>query len=86
MKDYYWSEDDDAFLRSNWRALSAAQIARRVGRSRNAVIGRARRKGYLKDPSRPPTGDRLSRAMRAAIAGVRPWMPGDPIPERLRLF
>jgi len=38
-----WTDEEDAVLRANWLVISAAKIGRLVGRSRNAVIGRAHR-------------------------------------------
>jgi hypothetical protein len=43
-----WSLEDNDFLRQHYGTASAGWIARRVGRSRNAVIGRALRLGLTK--------------------------------------
>lgn len=41
-----WSEADDALLRSLWESgLPATQIGQRLGLSKSAIIGRARRLG-----------------------------------------
>jgi GcrA cell cycle regulator len=50
-----WDESDVALLKGLWAAgESAAQIARRLGCSRNAVCGRLNREG-LKRGYKPPT-------------------------------
>jgi GcrA cell cycle regulator len=50
-----WDESDIAVLKALWAAgKSAAQIARRLGCSRNAVCGRLNREG-LKRGYKPPT-------------------------------
>ena len=50
-----WDEKDVALLKKLWAAgRSAAQIARRLGCSRNAVCGRLTRLG-LKRRHKPPT-------------------------------
>ena len=49
-----WDESDVALLKALWAAgKSAAQIARRLGCSRNAVCGRLNREG-LKRGYKPP--------------------------------
>jgi len=50
-----WDGKDEALLKKLWaEGQSAAQIARRLGRSRNAVCGRLTRLG-LKRGHKPPT-------------------------------
>jgi GcrA cell cycle regulator len=50
-----WDEKDVALLKKLWAAgRSAAQIARRLGCSRNAVCGRLTRLGLKRD-RKPPT-------------------------------
>lgn len=52
-----WSEDEDAILRRQiGERLSAAQIGASLGRSRNAVIGRAHRLGLRLDGTPKPHG------------------------------
>ena len=41
-----WSEAEDALLREQWPIASASMIAAMIPRSRNAIIGRARRMGF----------------------------------------
>jgi hypothetical protein len=77
----HWSEDQDAFLKANWRTMSASAIGREIGRSNNAVISRARRRGWRKNPWAAPTGKRLTRAAKDARP---PWQPGDPVPAHVR--
>lgn len=40
-----WTKEQDDFLKEQYRAISAAVIAERLGKTRNAVIGRANRLG-----------------------------------------
>lgn len=50
-----WSEDEDNFIRANYGRLSALGCASQLpGRTRNAVIGRAKRLGMCADSGRPP--------------------------------
>lgn len=66
----FWSSKEDAFLKANWRRMSATRIGKVIRRTKNAVIGRARRRGYRKG------------VMLTAVE--RPWRPGDPVPAHLR--
>jgi hypothetical protein len=51
IKPQVWTEEQIATLRGHWDAgLSAQQIARRLGMTKGAVIGKARR---LRVPARP---------------------------------
>lgn len=43
-----WTKEQDDFLREQYRAISAEAIAQRIGKTRNAVIGRANRIGLSK--------------------------------------
>lgn len=40
-----WSKDEDAHLRANYATVCPHVIGRQLGRTRNAVIGRAQRLG-----------------------------------------
>ena len=72
-----WTEDEIAFLRGNWLAMSASKVGRAVGKTRSAVIGRARRLGLVKGSPRKPR--------ETTWAYKAPWKPGDPIPAHLAL-
>lgn len=43
-----WTAKQIEYLRRNWTARSASQIGKRLKRSRDAVISKARRRGYHK--------------------------------------
>jgi len=43
----FWTEERQAFLLANVRQLSAGQLAKQLGTSRNAVIGKVRRLGAM---------------------------------------
>lgn len=43
-----WSQEDDDYVRDNYREKSAAKIAEALGRTKNSIIGRARRLGLGK--------------------------------------
>lgn len=49
IKEVYWPDDDKAVLRQLWSTHSAIQIAAKLGRTKNAVIGMAHR---MKLPSK----------------------------------
>lgn len=74
-----WSPDDDAAVRDGWsRGLTTAAIAREIGVSKNAIIGRAHRLGL----SRPspiklaPATPRIARAGRVTPPPL-PSLAGD---------
>lgn len=54
----FWTEKRDAIVLEKWPALSAAQIAERLGTTRNAVIGRLQRLRHKEFPC-----DRRERAV-----------------------
>jgi GcrA cell cycle regulator len=61
-----WDADDDARLTLLWaEGMSTVQIGLRIGRTKSAVIGRARRLGLLPRPS-PLPGPPKPRAVQAA--------------------
>jgi hypothetical protein len=86
-----WTEEEDQFLRDHYRSgrssvhhkpgkpgLSAAVIGVELGKTKNMVIGRARHLGLHKkrtEPTPPPPPGGYK----------KPWRPGDPVPEHLRL-
>ena len=41
----FWSANEDEHIRENWGTLSASDIGRSIGRSKNSVVGRAHRIG-----------------------------------------
>jgi len=43
-----WLDEEDEVLRREWRNMSGTQIGRLIGRTKNAVIGRAHRLGLRK--------------------------------------
>ncbi len=47
-----WNDDEDKIVRDNWGKLPTKQIAAMLGRTKNAVIGRAYR--LLKECKKPP--------------------------------
>jgi hypothetical protein len=47
----FWTEERTQFLRDNWIALSASNIANKLGCSRNSIISKVRRLGF---PSKRP--------------------------------
>jgi hypothetical protein len=60
-----WTREAVGTLRSGWSALSASEIAKKLGCTRNAVIGKANRMG-LPAKCEGRTAHPLSRAFRAA--------------------
>jgi GcrA cell cycle regulator len=71
-----WDTEDVALLKRLWASgLSAAQIAGRLGQSRNAVCAKLLRMG-LKRGRKPPTAKprivSVSRRKRALLACARP--------------
>lgn len=46
-----WSEERVALLRQLWRDWPASKIAKRLGLTRNAVIGKVSRLGLKKRPA-----------------------------------
>lgn len=62
----FWTPEEDSLLRGWWDAgVVVAEIAKRLDRNRDMVIGRARR---LKLPPRPSPiiGDKMASARKAA--------------------
>jgi len=78
-----WLANEDELLTEHWRLLdcSARQIAKMLDRTRNAVIGRARRLG-LAFKVRPPTAPSLPRArsVKKVVAVPRPEPEVTPLP------
>lgn len=85
-----WTEDAIATLRQLWsEGLSTAEIGRRMGISKNAVVGKAHRLNLAARPSpirrvpgaapspRPPR-----RAVRPAMPRPSPMMAGAPMATR----
>lgn len=56
VKGVEWTEESKQFLRDNYKTMSAAEIASKLGGvySRNAVIGKARRLGLSADTREIP--------------------------------
>lgn len=80
-----WTAEMDARLATMWGAgLSSARIGAELGLTKNAVIGRARRRGL---PARPsPIGARAGNGRKAEGATARPhraaaYPGGLPAPE-----
>ena len=80
-----WTAEMDARLATMWGAgLSSARIGAELGLTKNAVIGRVRRKGL---PARPsPIGARAGNGRKAGGATARPhrataYPDGLPAPE-----
>lgn len=61
-----WTKDQDAILREKWGKTDARDIGYEVGRSKNAVIGRAHRIGLdpIKRVSKKPREQRHPRMRR----------------------
>ena len=61
-----WTKDQDAILREKWGKTDARDIGYEVGRSKNAVIGRAHRIGLdpIKRVSKRPREQRQPRMRR----------------------
>lgn len=84
-----WSADQVAIVRANWgQGKSAKEIADLIGKSRNAVIGKAHRLG-LKTPVKKKDGRRLKakrrimekpRGKRRITKGASgcQWLDGEP--------
>jgi GcrA cell cycle regulator len=74
-----WDPDDDARLTLLWNGgMSTAQIGIRIGRTKSAAIGRARRLGLLPRPS-PLPGPPKPRAAQVASKPQRE--PPSPEPQ-----
>jgi len=74
-----WDPDDDARLTLLWaEGMSTVQIGLRIGRTKSAVIGRARRLNLVPRPS-PLPGPPKPRAVQAAPRPQRePPLPESP--------
>lgn len=73
-----WDPDDDARLTLLWNGgMSTAQIGIRIGRTKSAAIGRARRLGLLPRPS-PLPGPPKPRAVQAAPRAPQTSSPKSP--------
>lgn len=61
-----WSEDEDTILREKWGNTNAAEIGGEIGRTKNAVIGRAHRIGLepIKRVSKRPRSPKPRREKR----------------------
>jgi len=77
-----WSETDIAQLRELWgKGFSASQIAKELGYSRDAVLGRVFR---LKLPKRREAhhGQKSDRAVRPMVSECRPAIKAAPVKKR----
>jgi GcrA cell cycle regulator len=85
-----WTEDAIATLRQLWaEGLSTAEIGRRMGISKNAVVGKAHRLNLAPRPSpirrvpgAAPSPRPARRAARPAMPRPSPMMAGTPMPVR----
>lgn len=67
-----WTEEDKDFLRQNWKGHSAGVIAKKLGRTRNAVMGAVHRLGLIQTPRKTVLPKKeLSRAPGAKLRGGR---------------
>lgn len=89
-----WNSAQIAQLCELWddKSLSTAEIGRRMGASKNAVVGKAGRLGLPSRPSpihfgppRPPDTPRVQRAPKQTLAPIAPEppLPPKPVPEHL---
>lgn len=77
-----WTEPEDATLRAlAAQGLSSGNIAARMGKSRNAVIGRALRAGIDMSRARKPSpGKRPVKASKSPVVKMeRPVRPTQPV-------
>ncbi|WP_019013720.1 GcrA family cell cycle regulator [Elioraea tepidiphila] len=85
-----WTEDAIATLRQLWsEGLSTAEIGRRMGISKNAVVGKAHRLNLAARPSpirrvpgATPSPRPARRAARPAMPRPSPMMAGTPMAAR----
>ncbi len=85
-----WTEDAIATLRQLWsEGLSTAEIGRRMGISKNAVVGKAHRLNLAarpspirRVPSAAPSPRPARRAARPAMPRPSPMMAGTPMAPR----
>lgn len=82
----FWDQEHSDFLISNWEHQSAAWIAAQLGTTKNAVIGRANRRGLRKRqsevPPPPPPPPELS---AADFHGCR-YVIGETTPARTGMY
>ena len=86
MQPAPWTKEQDAILREFWLIESAEQVAKRIGKTRNAVIGHARR---MRLPSKKVKGSGRKSGPKPKPAKVhvsvtpvpRPEPPEAPRPE-----
>jgi hypothetical protein len=65
-------EQLQTFLRMNEEGYSTSAIADVIGKTRNAIIGYARRQGIALKHSRGPTGPRKKKEHKPVVARLRP--------------
>ncbi len=81
-----WNDEAIARLRALWEeGHSTAEIGRRLGVSKNAVVGKAHRLGLAARPSpirREPSGKTRRPAVRRVVGSTLPPLPAaSPLPE-----
>ena len=67
-----WTENETDYLYESWGKRSARQIGKSLGRTRNSIIGKARRQGLSKSQSPTPQQEHARHKHLARSPDSRP--------------
>lgn len=89
-KKYHYTEEEIAFIESNWKSRTDKEIAQALGRTEESISRQRKKYGWVKDNGRPSRDDvrkaKMDRAVKAAQTGRKFSVSGLGKDERLELY